>query len=290
MHIVEDLKLPAGFSGRVGMTIGNFEGLHRGHRSVIQTLVRTCGRQGLTPAALTFKQHPLSVLGSQPPEMLVAPMDKIRLLEAEGIQILTMLDFTASFAAMAPDEFIHLLKSAIGPELLCLGKDFRFGKENQGNIQLIERIGEKLSISLMAVDETLYGNKPISSTRIRKEAKSGNFELVRDMLGNCYFTYIAVVPGTHARAPEGPERRGADLFRKSVYPANAVRVRPFFANWALPRKGSFEGDLQNLTSGEFQKARLHIGGEGDLLLSCDEPAHEQKVYRFYFIKPCRMEL
>lgn len=275
MHIVEELRAAEQYKGVVGLTIGNFEGLHRGHLVIIRTLVAACRHRGLVPSVMTFKQHPLGVIGKPEPERLVAPMDKIDRLAAEGIDLLLYLDFTPSFASVEPRDFLCLLKGHLDPRLYCLGGTFRFGRGNQGSLDLLRSCREELGYELLAVEEVPYDGGAISSTRIRREVKAGRFERMRGLLDNCYYTYLVPVEGN--------------------------RVRLFMQNWALPGRGSYSGDLEDLETGGRLQAVLRIGeqvaeapapAERALFLEIEgeeQEPHPDTLYRFYFVKPCRGE-
>lgn len=270
MHIVEKLEASEQYRGRAGVAIGNFEGLHRGHLAIIRTLVAECGRRGLASAVMTFRRHPLGVVGPSEPERLVAPLDKIVKLAAEGVDLLLYLDFTPSFAALEPCDFLRLMNRHLAPRLYCLGTTFRFGRENRGDLALLRDCREEMGYHLLSVEEVPFDGGPVSSTRIREEVRAGRFEKVRELLGTCYYTYLK--------------------------PAEGGRVRLFIENWALPGPGSYRGDLEDLESGARRKAALRIeGGEGDeraLFLESEGGGRvsvPSSLYRFYFVRPCREE-
>lgn len=270
MHIIENLEAAERYRGRVGLAIGNFEGLHRGHLAIISTLVAECGRRGLVSAVMTFRRHPLGVVGASEPERLVAPLDKIGRMAGEGVGLLLYLDFTASFAALEPCEFLWLMNRYLAPRLYCLGETFRFGRANRGDLELMRDCRERMGYDLLAVEEVPCNGGPISSTRIREEVKAGRFERVRELLGTCYYTYLK--------------------------PAGDGRMQLFIHNWALPGPGSYRGELEGLEEGGRRQAVLRIEereeGSRDLFL---EPAGRNGeeaasgLFRFYFVSPCGEE-
>jgi riboflavin kinase/FMN adenylyltransferase len=260
VHIVESLKPLEGYAGRLGLTIGNFEGFHRGHLAIIRTLVRECRRRSLVPSVITFTQHPLRVLGKGAPERLSAPEDKLHRLEREGVDLVFLLEFTPSFARMEPLAFLTHLHRCFSPRLYCLGSEFRFGRSNRGTADVLVENAPAFGYDLISVGEVFQDGSPISSTRIRGEVKEGRFEEVRKLLGNCYYVYLTVDSG------EG-----------------STRLRLFFDNWAIPRSGSFDGEIEDMDSGRRTHLTLTIGRGGIQVSKKLPPA---RLYRFYFVKPC----
>ncbi len=225
MYIVETIKKLEYFYGKVALTIGNFEGFHRGHLRIVRSLVQKSKDRGLLPAVLTFKEHPLSILLNKRPEKLSAPSDKIAMFEEQGIELLLYVHFSRQFADLIPLSFLSFLKSTLLPRLYCLGRGFRFGKGNHGDTALLREYGPQLGYEFMEVDAVSWGGAPVSSTRIRNAVKKGNFELVSNLLGKRYYAYFVL---TQTDPP---------LFSS------------FFPDWALPTEGRFSGCLENVQTG-----------------------------------------
>jgi riboflavin kinase/FMN adenylyltransferase len=220
MHICDRLKAQAPFSGRLGLTIGNFEGFHRGHRKIIDTLVRVTREKSLYSAVLTFRRHPVSVLSGREPERLWSPMDKIRCLEEAGIDLLISLDFTHEFASLTPEGFLDALASSLSPAVLCLGAHFRFGRGNTGNAAFLERNAGAYGFTLVTVDDLLVDGAPVSSTRTREAVKKGNIRLATELLGRRYCVSLFPLEGS-----------GKVLI-------------PFIEHAAVPVRGRYHGVLE----------------------------------------------
>jgi len=225
MYIVETIKKLEYFYGKVALTIGNFEGFHRGHMSIVRTLVQEAKNRGLLPAVLTFKEHPLSILLDKRPEKLSAAHDKIVMFMDEGIELLLYIHFSRQFADLDPLSFLAFLKSTMSPRLYCLGRGFRFGRGNSGDTALLREYGPQFYYELLEVDDVSWGGLPVSSTRIRNEVKKGNFKLVRNLLGKRYYAYFI------------PRQIDPPVFSS------------FFPDWALPTEGRFSGCLENVQTG-----------------------------------------
>jgi FAD synthase len=223
MRLVERIEIIEGYEGKLGLSIGNFEGFHRGHLKILNTLIVGCRNMGLFSAAVTFKEHPLKVLSGYEPEKLCSPADKIGCFERSGIDLLFSIDFSRRFAQTPPVDFIRELDRKLRPRLLCVGSSFRFGKGNEGNISLLEKLSREFGYLLLSVEEELYEDEPISSTRIRGAIKLGRFRHVFEMLGRVYSVYLVREEG-------------------------AAALHTFVPNLALPAHGVFTGTVR--TGGE----------------------------------------
>jgi riboflavin kinase / FMN adenylyltransferase len=261
VHIVERLERVEDFYGKTGLTIGNFEGYHRGHREIVGRLVSESRARGLHPAVITFKRHPLAVLAGKEPERLWSPSDKIIRMRDEGISLLVYIDFSPEFAGMSPVDFLEMLGETLGPKLLCLGSNFKFGRENKGNIGFLASVSSRYGFELIAVDDLRHRGRPISSTRIREAVKAGDFPLVTELLGRMYSVRLV------------PEKDGG----KSLVPAGG--------GCALPRDGTYTGELEDLggTGGSAPAERVRMAIRG----GCFRPEREIKLspegfYRFFF--------
>ena len=220
MHICERLKAVEPYSGRLGLTIGNFEGFHRGHREIVDTLVRMSRAKGLYSAVLTFSQHPVSVLAGRAPERLWSPTDKIRRFEEAGIDLLLSLDFTHEFASLTPKGFLDALAGTLSPRVLCLGANFRFGRANAGDAAFLEESADAYGYTLVTVEDYLVDGAPVSSTRTREAVKKGNIRLATKLLGRKYC--VSLLP---------LERSGKVLI-------------PFLEHSAVPAKGRYRGAME----------------------------------------------
>jgi riboflavin kinase/FMN adenylyltransferase len=237
VYIVEQIKKMYQFYGRVGLTIGNFEGFHRGHREIVRTLLSRSLSCGLKTAVITFKEHPLKLLYGMEPERLTLPNEKLVYLRNAGVDLLLYLDFSAELADTEPEDFLLMVQRKLSPGLLCLGKGFRFGKDNRGDIEFLRDGGKGLNYDLLVVDDVVYRGGPVSSTRIRDAVKRGDFELAGALLGRDYHLYVTAHSGAHL-------------------------LRPLCANCAFPDDGRYRGVLIGTESGENSKIVVERIEEG----------------------------
>ena len=256
MYIIENIRRIEPFHGRVGLSIGNFEGFHRGHVKIIKRLINECKKLKLFSAVITFKQHPLKVLSGYEPEKLCAAADKIWCFKKSGIDLLIYIDFSPEFSATSPLDFLIQLRKSLSPRILCLGSSFRFGKNNEGNLQLLLDTSEEFQYKLISVDEVLYIGKPVSSTRIRNAIKEGKIKLATDLLGRQYSVYLAAESGN-------------------------TLMKTFISNVAVPLTGKYSGKIEGLTTKELCSESFKISNKSFSPVSKDKYVNNQ-IYQFYF--------
>lgn len=179
------------------LVIGNFDGVHLGHRAVLRRALGEAAAQGLAPTVLTFDPHPAVVLGREAPTILTLHEDKIRLLEAvdPSLDIVTW-PFTRELAASSPEEFAEtVLVRALSARIVVVGQNFRFGRGRSGDLGLLGTLGEKLGF--VARSEPLQGDGDgvYSSTRVRQALDRGDVLGAKSVLGRSHFATGVVVRG-----------------------------------------------------------------------------------------------
>src|SRR6266446_1964892 len=175
----------ANLPGPVFLAIGVFDGVHLGHRAVIEQALRAAGAEGGTAVALTFDPHPAAILRPHvAPLMLTSTRHKLRLLQQSGVQHVLLVEFTERFASTPPEEFISELVRAAHPlRQICVGEDWAFGKARSGNIALLRALGSTLGFAVIAVPAVTVDGVSVSSTAIRAAVETGNLTLAAKLLG-----------------------------------------------------------------------------------------------------------
>src|SRR4051794_31725929 len=137
--------VPAGY-GPCVVTIGNFDGVHRGHQALLASVVDVARRRGVPAVAVTFDPHPLAVLRPErAPAVLTTTQDRLRLLEATGLDAVLLLAFTLEFAQWSPQRFVQeVFVDALHAQAVVIGRDTRFGHRNSGDLGTLRELGEKL--------------------------------------------------------------------------------------------------------------------------------------------------
>ena len=173
---------------RCAVTLGKFDGIHRGHRKLIQTILDRKSEYGELAVVMAFVSDRQTILTSEERRML---------LEKMGVDVLLECPLNDQMKHMKADVFIRqILKGDLQASCVVVGEDFRFGHERKGTPQLLEKAGEKYEYDTVVVAKEMEGSRKISSTYIREELKKGNMEKVRELLGNPFF---AVGTVTHGR-------------------------------------------------------------------------------------------
>ena len=182
-------NIPAkGTITRPVVTIGNFDGIHIGHRKILQTLREKAAAVHGEPVVVTFAQHPRKVLNPDNPPLIVTTADeKLKILAAMGFTSVILLNFSREMANMnALDFYNRLLIEQLGAEGIVIGYDHAFGKNREGNLKFLQSISEQSGITVTHVTEELIGTRPVSSTWLREEITSGNMEMTSHLLGRRY--------------------------------------------------------------------------------------------------------
>lgn len=190
MKLIEDLQLISEPFVNAVVTIGNFDGVHNGHRALIQnTIDKARSIQG-TSVAITFEPHPIKVLtNSSPPPLITIYEQKVELIEKTGIDVLVAIPFTLDFAGMEARAFVEeLLVRQIGMKAIVVGNDYAFGKDREGNLDLLRQYAQNLDFEVIVPDwiNTPEGEDRISSTLIREMIRKGDVKTVRHYLGRHY--------------------------------------------------------------------------------------------------------
>ncbi|NRB25275.1 bifunctional riboflavin kinase/FAD synthetase [Shewanella sp.] len=179
------------------LTIGNFDGVHRGHAEVIAKLVKKARQLNVPATLMTFEPQPQEMFrGDNAPARLSTLRDKIILLEELGIDRLVCINFNAKFADLSAEDFIgKLLVESLGVKYLVVGDDFCFGKQRKGNFEMLQSAGEKYQFAVVSTQSFVLGDKRVSSTEIRHQLAKGNLEQARRLLGHPFILCGKVAHG-----------------------------------------------------------------------------------------------
>jgi riboflavin kinase / FMN adenylyltransferase len=213
------------------VAIGTFDGVHRGHRAVIDAAVAA----GLRPTVVTFHPHPRTILGNQV-ELLTTLHRRLELLDEAGVDDVLVVEFTTDIAALAPEEFAREYLLAIGAEIVVCGEGFRFGRRRSGDLGTLREAG------LDAREVSLVDG--VSSSRIRQLAHEGRMEETAAVLGRPFELDGVVVPG---------DQRGGTL----GFPTANLRVEP---NQLVPEFGIYAGAVGERRAAISIGVNPHYGG------------------------------
>jgi riboflavin kinase/FMN adenylyltransferase len=179
------------------LTVGTFDGVHRGHQAVLAEIVQRARRRGTESVAVTFEPHPLEVVNpTAAPRLLTLLAERQRLLAAAGVGRVVTLPFTAELARLGPEEFVRdVLRTRLGMDELVLGYDHGFGRGRSGDVAAVRGIGAADGFAVDVVDAVRDDGQPISSTLIRSAVAHGDLALAERWLGRPYAVLGSVVPG-----------------------------------------------------------------------------------------------
>lgn len=196
--------VPAELAGGV-VAVGNFDGVHAGHRALLEIARAEAGRRHLRASVLTFEPHPRSFFRPGDPVFRLTPLPaKARLLAALGLDGLIVADFDRAFASHTADAFIdEMLVRRLNVAGIVVGFDFRFGQGRAGTSELLAAAGRQRGFAVTIVDQVCaIDGAPVSSSAIRAALAEGNVAAANALLGYTWFIVGKVVPG---------ERRGREL-------------------------------------------------------------------------------
>ncbi|HEX7353004.1 bifunctional riboflavin kinase/FAD synthetase [Brachybacterium sp.] len=181
-------EVPAELLGPTAVSIGNYDGVHRGHRFVLDQLRHHAEARSLAPVALTFWPHPRHVMGDPATTpLLTGHEDRDRLLLLAGMHGVLDLEFTLDFAQYSPEDFVRVfLVEGLGARCVVLGEDALFGRGNAGDIRTMRELGERYGFEVVTVDELGpegAGTGRISSSGIRRDLLEGDVVAAREALG-----------------------------------------------------------------------------------------------------------
>jgi len=189
-------ELPADF-GPCAVTIGNFDGVHAGHRHIMRRVVETAGEHGWKRALLTFEPHPAKLVApSRAPRLLTTLQQRCELMEQQGIEQILILPFTDEIAKLTPEEFVRqILVDRLGARAVLVGDNFRFGNRARGDVNALRAFGQKYGFVTQVVGAISIRNRIVSSTEIRRLIDAGEVSTACRLLGGPFALEGRVVRG-----------------------------------------------------------------------------------------------
>jgi riboflavin kinase/FMN adenylyltransferase len=223
--------VPAGW-GRSVVTIGVFDGVHRGHQEVIGHAVKQARERGLQSVVVTFDPHPAEVVrpGSHP-AVLTEPGRKAELIEELGADALCVVPFTPDFSRLTPDAFVHdVLVEHLHSAVVVVGENFRFGHRAAGDVTLLEQLGHRFGFAVAIPPLVATGDTVFSSTYIRACVAAGDVAAAAVALGRPHRLEGVVVRGDLRGRELGFPTANLLHERHAAVPADGV-----YAGWCHPR-------------------------------------------------------
>lgn len=242
IQVVEDIRAQTIQFPRLVLTIGSFDGVHRGHRAILDEVIRQAKLLEGSAAVLTLKPHPREFFSpGHAPSLLTSEAKKWQLFDEAGIDAVFVLPFDQSVASLEPEEFVDsILVKRCHAESIVVGHDFRFGKRARGDFDLLSTLASQSGFSVSQVAPLLMDGERVSSTLIRERLLLGDLSKAEAFLGRPYSIAGVVVPGRHIGSTIG-------------FPT--ANVRPHHS--AIPAQGVYIA--QTVVNGEHYATAVNIG-------------------------------
>src|SRR6266581_2811619 len=231
---------PAG--KKVCLAIGFFDGVHLGHQQIVRQTIGNARQHEAIALAITFDQHPNTIVApDRVPPLIYSLPQKLRAMEALGVDTLLLIHFDKQFSQQTGEVFIRGLARDLGAlQSICVGANFVFGYKRGGNVELLKKLGEELKFTVHGLAAVALDGKAVSSTRIRELIQAGQLDAASQMLGRSYSLTGRVV-------------RGDGLGKQLGFPTANLDVKAL----ALPPKGVYAVHAE--VAGKAWRAVLNIG-------------------------------
>ena len=214
--------------------LGQFDGLHRGHASVITSAVALARRQGVPAAVMTFHPHPKDVMRKGDYDgYLTPPRDKQEILAGMGVDILYIIEFNEQLSRVSPQDFVSIMLLPLQIITAVVGFDFRFGYLGEGDSDMLRELGQG-AMSVETVPPFLLKGEKVSSSGIRKSLQNGDLALANSWFGRCYHLRGIVGHGEKRGRTIGFPTANIRLEDRYVIPAKGVyAVKVFYTDEVL---------------------------------------------------------
>jgi len=225
------------------IALGGFDGLHLGHRALLDKTISASKKLKCKSMVFTFKNHPLTIINKESaPKLLMNNRDKLKLFEQYGIEIVNMVNFDSEFMKLSPEEYILALVKYYNATGLVVGFNHRFGYKNLGDIDLLKYLSKTHNFNLYVVSPVKYKGEIVSSSRIRNLlSEDGDIEKAYKMLTRPY-------------SIEGDVIKGKQLGRKLGFPTINLN---YCSDFLLPRGGVYYTLVEY--GGKYHKGITNIG-------------------------------
>ncbi len=230
--------------GPSALTIGNFDGVHFGHRRILRRLTALAHERGWKSSVLTFNPHPTRVVApDRAPLLMTSPDRRAELMQEEGVEQVLILPFTRDLALLSPEDFVrNLLVEKLGAKAVLVGDNFRFGHRQAGNTAVLTELGERFGFETIIVPAVVWRGRIVSSSGIRELLQAGKVSLAARLL-------------QHAYSLEGDGVRGRGVGSKQTVPTLNLAT----AAELIPARGVYITRTRNLDDAREWNSVTNIG-------------------------------
>ncbi len=236
-------EVPAAFGPSV-VTIGNFDGVHVGHRRIMRRVLEIARARKLAAAVLTFDPHPARVLApDRAPKLIMTVARRLQSIESEGIDAVMVLPFSLDFAKLTPEEFVNqILLGALHTRVIVVGEDFRFGHKQAGNVETLRALGGQGGFEVETIGTIERCRERVSSSTVRRLLAEGRVSRACRELGAPF-------------ALEGDVVSGQGIGSKQTVPTLNLAT----PNEILPKNGVYVTRTRDLDSGRRWRSITNVG-------------------------------
>lgn len=211
------------------IALGSFDGIHKGHLTLMNELLKASREKDVLSMVYTFKNHPLTIINSSArPKIVMVNQQKIEVLDDLGIDIVCLDEFNRELMVMEPEDFIKMLIRKFNAKGFVVGFNYRFGHKNKGDIKLLKELSLKYNFELRIMNAYKENGKVVSSTRIRELITSGEIEMANELLTRKFILTGEIV-------------HGKKLGRTIGFPTANLKVDE---NLALPKIGVYYTNIE----------------------------------------------
>lgn len=222
MEIEQELA-NIGPQGETLLTIGVFDGVHAGHRYLLETLQQQAAEKNLLSGVVTFNPHPQSVLHPRNQLLWLSdPEDRVKSLQKLGINLVAVLTFTPEVAQLSAQEFMSLVKKHLRMRSIMVGPDFTLGRNQEGNIQLLRALGREMKFSVEVIPPYTINGEVVSSTLIRQALAQGDMEKVRRLMGHYFQIGGKIIASDRRGRILGFPTANLDIKPQQALPGNGI--------------------------------------------------------------------
>lgn len=222
MIVFED-SFTTDFNYHTFIALGSFDGLHRGHMSLINKTLELSKQNNIKSMVYTFKNHPLTTINKNiAPKLIMDNKTKIDILDEYGIDIINLAQFDKNFMHISPENFIFAMVKCYKPKGFIVGFNYRFGYKNHGDVKILKKLCDNLNVELYVMDSVEYKNDIISSTRIRECISKGDIIDANKMLIRPYMLQGKIIQGKQLGHKIGFPTANLEFPKEFVVPGRGV--------------------------------------------------------------------
>jgi len=265
------------------VTVGVFDGVHRGHQQIIQRLTAGAHASGTPAVVLTFDPHPAKLFGRSDIKILTLPGERAKLLGSLGVDVVVTHPFDRKLADTTAFDFMHYLKDRLGVNHLMLGYDSTLGKNREGNVTRLTEIGREMGYTVETVSAVSDESGVISSTEIRKLVTVGKVTEATRLMGHPYMLQGLVMHGDHRGRTIGFPTANLAYAREKIVPAGGI-----YACWAKLGQERYKAAVNIGTNPTFTPDKQTVSVEA-YLLDFDRDIYDEAI-QLEFVERLRDEL